>query len=300
MIPTATQYLADNEFVIAPTYAGIGDYVKIRLNGFAQWIGIKDAPDNQTFVGDMRLGMRSGVGLLLYRDRNGNTQQSGLKASFAHHLTLDKAEKQFLSFGLSYNLNQFRIATENFNPGSNTNNPTPDPGVTDDRSLTNHNFDVGVLYRSGGFFANLTVGNILNKDMDIFAINEPNKLRNYSIYTGYRYKRYNNGKFEFEPSVFYQLYESDGRSSTDINIKARLLDFEDYYWAGITYRFLNDQIARPLTVGPMFGLKKSNLYFGYSYQITLNELSMYNSGTHMVTIGLDLFQGISNCPCMMR
>lgn len=55
--------------------------------------------------------------------------------------------------------------------------------------------------------------------MDIFAINEPNKLRNYSIYTGYRYKRYNNGKFEFEPSVFYQLYESDGRSSTDINIK---------------------------------------------------------------------------------
>ena len=274
MIPTATQYLADNEFVIAPTYAGIGDYVKIRLNGFAQWIGIKDAPDNQTFVGDMRLGMRSGVGLLLYRDRNGNTQQSGLKASFAHHLTLDKAEKQFLSFGLSYNLNQFRIATENF--------------------------DVGVLYRSGGFFANLTVGNILNKDMDIFAINEPNKLRNYSIYTGYRYKRYNNGKFEFEPSVFYQLYESDGRSSTDINIKARLLDFEDYYWAGITYRFLNDQIARPLTVGPMFGLKKSNLYFGYSYQITLNELSMYNSGTHMVTIGLDLFQGISNCPCMMR
>ena len=39
-IPTFTQYLADNPFIISPAYAGIGDHVKIRLNGLTQWVGI--------------------------------------------------------------------------------------------------------------------------------------------------------------------------------------------------------------------------------------------------------------------
>ena len=44
-IPQFSQYLADNPFVMSPTYAGIGDHVKIRINGLSQWVGIKDAPD---------------------------------------------------------------------------------------------------------------------------------------------------------------------------------------------------------------------------------------------------------------
>jgi hypothetical protein len=47
----------------------------------------------------------------------------------------------------------------------------------------------------------------------------------------------------------------------------------------------------------MFGFKKSGFYFGYSYQITLNELAAFNSGTHVVTIGFDFLAHISNCPC---
>ena len=32
-IPTYTQYLGDNPYVISPAYAGIGDNIKIRING---------------------------------------------------------------------------------------------------------------------------------------------------------------------------------------------------------------------------------------------------------------------------
>ncbi|MDO5608125.1 MAG: type IX secretion system membrane protein PorP/SprF [Capnocytophaga sp.] len=293
-LPQMNQYLADNEFLISSTYAGIGDYIKLRLGGVTQWVGIKDAPDYQSFAGDVRIGERSGVGLVLYNDKNGYTKQMGGKVSFAHHLTLDRYDNHFLSFGISYALNSFRIDIDKFTQ------PITDPSVTDNRSNINHNFDVGVLYRYKGWFANLTVGNILNKDIDIFAINEPRALRNYQVYAGYRYKRYRNSDFEIEPSMFYQLYESDGRSSTDLNVKFRWLDFEDYYWVGVNYRFLNDQILKPLNVGPMAGLKKSNFYFAYSYQVMLNELVTYNSGTHVITIGIDLFQGISNCRCTHR
>jgi type IX secretion system PorP/SprF family membrane protein len=290
-LPTFTQYLADNPFVISPTYAGIGDHVKVRLNGLTQWVGIEDAPDTQSLAADVRIGNRSGVGALFFNDKNGNTRQYGARISFAHHLTIDPYEDHFLSLGISYNFNQFRIDIGNFDP------TIPDPSVTNNRATTNHNFDVGVLYRFRSFYFSLNASNLLNKELDIFAISEPNRLRNYYVYTGYKWRRSKTSNFEVEPSVFYQLFESDGRSSTDFNLKLRWYDFEDYFWAGFSYRFLNDQFGDPLNLGPMAGMKKRSFYFAYSYQLVLNELSGFNTGTHMITIGIDLFQGISNCRC---
>ena len=289
-LPQLSQYLADNPFVMSPTYSGIGDHIKVRVNGLTQWVGIEDAPDTQSLAADARLGNRSGVGMLLYNDSNGETKQRGARLSFAHHLTLDRYDDEFLSFGISYNFNQFRIDIENFD--------SPDPNVTDDRRTTNHNFDVGVLYRYDKFYFSLNASNLLDKDLTRFnPVFEPNRLRNYYIYTGYRYSKNKNSRLEIEPSVFFQWFESDGRSVTDLNTKFRWYDFEDYYYAGVTYRFLNDQIGSPLYIAPLVGLKKSNFYFGYSYQIILNEILGFSTGTHVITLGVDLFQGLSNCRC---
>ena len=289
-LPQLSQYLADNPFVMSPTYSGIGDHIKVRINGLTQWVGIEDAPDTQSLAADARIGNRSGLGMLLYNDSNGETRQRGARLSFAHHLTLDKYDDEFLSFGISYNFNQFRIDIENFD--------SPDPSVTDDRRTTNHNFDVGVLYRYDKFYFSLNASNLLDKDLTSFnPVFEPNRLRNYYIYTGYRYSKNKNSRLEIEPSVFFQWFESDGRSVTDLNTKFRWYDFEDYYYAGVTYRFLNDQIGNPLYIAPLVGLKKSNFYFGYSYQIILNEILGFSTGTHVITLGVDLFQGLSNCRC---
>lgn len=289
-LPQLSQYLADNPFVMSPTYSGIGDHIKVRINGLTQWVGIEDAPDTQSLAADARIGNRSGLGMLLYNDSNGETRQRGARLSFAHHLTLDKYDDEFLSFGISYNFNQFRIDIENFD--------SPDPSVTDDRRTTNHNFDVGVLYRYDKFYFSLNASNLLDKDLTSFnPVFEPNRLRNYYIYTGYRYSKNKNSRLEIEPSVFFQWFESDGRSVTDLNTKFRWYDFEDYYYAGVTYRFLNDQIGNPLYIAPLIGLKKSNFYFGYSYQIILNEILGFSTGTHVITLGVDLFQGLSNCRC---
>src|SRR5690606_37896234 len=107
--PQLSQYLADNPFVLSPTYAGIGDHIKIRLNGLAQWVGIKDAPRTQSLAADARIGNKSGLGVFLYNDSNGYTRQIGTRVSFAHHLTLDRYKDEFLDLGISYNFNQFKI-----------------------------------------------------------------------------------------------------------------------------------------------------------------------------------------------
>ena len=67
---------------MSPTYAGIGDNFRIRLNGLTQWVGIKDAPNNQSVYADFRIADQSGVGISMYNDKNGNTRQTGAKASF--------------------------------------------------------------------------------------------------------------------------------------------------------------------------------------------------------------------------
>ena len=293
-LPVFSQYLADNDFVVSPTFAGIGDNFRIRLNALTQWVGIQNAPDNQAVYADLRFARQSGLGLSLFNDRNGNTRQQGAKVSFAHHLTLDYKTEQYISFGLSANVNTFRLDIENFNPTAEM--PILDPFITDDRSESNLNFDIGALYRVKDFFFSANANNILPKDVDNFSGFEPNLLFNLQLYSGYAFKQKNYS--QWEPSVFYQLFASDGRSSTDINIKYRKYNRrDDYLWAGATYRFLNDQFGEPIGIGPMVGGKKSIFYFAYSYQITTNELSSFNSGTHSITIGLDLLQGISDCPC---
>lgn len=290
-IPQLSQYIADNPFIMAPTYAGIGDHIKVRLNGLTQWVGIEDAPDTQTLAADARVGNRSGIGMLLYNDSNGETKQRGSRISFAHHLTLNRYDDIFLSFGISYNFNQFRIDVENFTP---VNGQLP----TDDRATTNHNFDIGVLYRYDKFYFSVNASNLLNKDLTQFnPVFEPNTLRNYYVFTGYSFMKNKNSKLEVEPSVFFQYFENDGRSVTDLNAKFRFHDFEDYYYLGLTYRFLNDQLGEPLYIAPIAGLKKNNFYFGYSYQVITNEILGYSTGTHVLTVGMDLFQGLSNCRC---
>ncbi|PKQ44149.1 PorP/SprF family type IX secretion system membrane protein [Confluentibacter flavum] len=297
-LPVFTQYLADNNFVVSPTYAGIGDNLKLRANGLTQWVGIKDAPDNQSFYADFRIADRSGVGVSFYNDKNGNTIQKGAKFSFAHHLILDYYSKQYLSFGISYNINNFRIDISKFNNGTDQP-PVSNPLITDDRSTNNNNFDVGMLYRNKGFFFSFNANNILEKKIDEdIRIAEPNLLLNYQVYSGYTFNGPKKSGLEFEPSIYYQMFSSDNRSSTDLNFKFRKFNRnEDYYWAGVSYRFLNDQFFKPLNLGPMLGFKKDIFYFGYAYQVTMNDLSGYNSGTHVITIGLEFLQGISNCPC---
>lgn len=291
-LPVFTQYLADNPFVLSPAYAGIGDNLRIRANGLTQWVGIKDAPENQSIYADFRILDRSGVGISLYNDSNGDTRQTGAKVSFAHHIILDYYSKQYLSFGISYNFNSFRIDLDK------KTDIGLDPGIRDDRYTANNNFDISALYRNKNFYLSFNANNILKKNTNKFRGAEPDLLSNYQVYTGYTFRDGENRNIEYEPSVYYQYFASDKRSTTDFNFKYRRYNnYDDYYWVGVSYRFLNDQFPKPLSVGPMAGFMKSKFYFGYSYQVMFNDLGTYNTGTHVVTIGFDFLQSISNCPC---
>jgi len=274
-----SQYLVENPFVISPAYAGVDDIQRLRLSGVFQWVGLENAPSTQTLSYDTRVWDRSGMGVVLYNDKNGNTSQIGAQLSFAHHLTINDANNQYISFGLSYKFTHFKIDVSNFE------NSGDDPNIGADISTSNSNFDAAFLYRIQRFFISFNASNILNKNVKVFDESEPKKLRNFYVYTGYNFQL-QDGEYEIEPSAYFKYYVSDKRSITDINVKGKKITDDGYYWLGFSTRFLNDQSFEPLAIVPMFGLNKQNFYVGYAFQYNINEANELNhGGTHLLTLG---------------
>lgn len=276
-----TQYLVENPFLISPAYAGDSEMNRLRLTSAFQWVGLSNAPSTQTLSYDAHILERSGIGGVIYLDKNGNTSQIGGQLSFAHHLTINSANSQYISFGLSYKFTQFKIDVSDFD------NPNDDPNIGADISSHNSNFDAAFLYKLEGFYFSLNASNILNKNVKVFDESEPKKLRNYYIYTGYVFEL-SQGDWELEPSLYFKYFESDARSISDINIKAKKMTDDGYFWAGFSTRFLNDQSFEPLAIVPLLGLKKKDFYVGYAFQYNINEANELNhGGTHMLTLGYD-------------
>jgi type IX secretion system PorP/SprF family membrane protein len=276
-----TQYLVENPFLISPAYAGDSEMNRLRFTSAFQWVGLSDAPNTQTLSYDAHILERSGIGGILFLDKNGNTSQIGGQLSFAHHLTINAANLQYISFGLSYKFTQFKIDVSDFD------NPNDDPNIGADVSSHNSNFDAAFLYKIEGFYFSFNASNILNKNVKVFDESEPKKLRNYYIYTGYVFEL-KQSDWELEPSLYFKYFESDARSISDINIKAKKKVDDGYYWAGFSTRFLNDQSFEPLAIVPLLGIKKKEFYVGYAFQYNINEANELNhGGTHMLTLGYD-------------
>ena len=283
-----TQYLVENPFIISPAFAGEGSMNRLRFSGVFQWVGLENAPNTQTLSYDTHILENSGAGMILYRDKNGNTSQIGGQLTFAHHLTINESNSQYISFGLSYKFTQFRIDVSNFNSVSDDfYNPADDPSIGGDISSFNSNFDAAFLYRLDRFYISFNASNILNKNVKVFDDTEPKKLRNYYLYTGYIFD-IQDGEYEIEPSLYFKLFESDNRSISDINVKGKKITDDGYYWAGFSARFINDQRFNAVAIVPMLGLKKSDFYVGYAFQYNINDAVELNyGGTHLLTLGYD-------------
>ena len=288
-LPQYISHLADNPFLISPSYAGIGSGIQLRLNGVSQWIGVEDAPDTQSLTFEARIADRFGGGITLFNDKNGFTTQKGAKLSLASHLTLSDFHDSFLSFGLTYSFLQFGIDTSQNNSGQNVA----------DISNTTSNFDVGMLYRYERFSISLNANNILNKKVDNLLTKEPESTRRFTLYSSLVLVKIRNS-IEIEPSVFIEYFEADRRSRTDMNVKLRKGINDGYAWVGLSYTFLNDQFFNPNSLAPLVGLKKGNLYISYGFSVNMNETQDYNYGTHMITLGFDYDRKPSMARCTQK
>jgi type IX secretion system PorP/SprF family membrane protein len=130
--------------------------------------------------------------------------------------------------------------------------------------LLNSHYNVG-FSADQLFQASLKVGDYAYKNY---------KLDRHFYIMGSYYLTLNNA-IELEPSV---LVAMSGQMKPQADIGMTYI-YKQSFWAGMTYRTSGALIAN-------VGVKYQNLFFGYAFDFTLQEIQRVTYGTHEITIAL--------------
>jgi len=258
--------------------AGAANCGKIRLTGRQQWFGQDEAPSLQTVSFNTAIDQDgiSGVGVILFNDKNGYHSQKGAKLTYAHHLRFSRGTVDLnqLSFGLSTAFVQSTLDGSTFTG----NDPVIVNGVIQKDAY--FNVDLGVSYHYMDFFTHVTMKN--------FLANQRREL-------------YSKG---FESDNLSKLLWSVGAVFGN---EDRLLFFGKL-WAAVSYRRSFDSAQYEggkqnlQWVSPILGVNYKNFMFSYTYSHVMGDIKFDNGGFHQITLGMNVFckdkQWDCNCPAV--
>ena len=284
-VPLYSQYML-NGFLINPAVAGSEGYTAVNLTAREQWIGLKNAPGTYAVSFQTRIlrksyisrsssvrrrsssksgGGKVGLGGYIFSDRNGAVVRTGLKATYAYHISFRHSQ---LSFGLSLVGYQLRLDDDLIH--------LLDPG--DELWLGAHksafipDADFGVYYTARNYWGGFSVDQLFESVLKIGDSGYDRYVmeRNYYLIGGYDFEL--NRDFMLSPSVLLKYAENE-KFQADIGAK---LFVQESYWGGLTYRTGQSIIV-------MAGVSIDKFVFGYAYDIGLNSIMKYSYGTHEFT-----------------
>ena len=309
-IPVYSDYFSDNYYLLHPSMAGAAAHNQVRLTARKQWFDQKDAPNLQTLSFNARIGDRSGVGVILYNDKNGYHSQTGGYLTYAHHIMFSRSEADLnqLSFGLSAGLTQSRLDETNFDL---TDFDPVIAGII--QSTSYFNVDAGVSYNFLDFSGHFTVKNIIFQNRSIYSEKyESNNQRRYLMSAAYAIGQYG-ADWSYEPSLMFQWSERTGEQAIDVNFKAyRQMEFGQL-WGGLSYRrsfdgaeYLDGTEIKGQKLQyytPVLGINFNNFLFAYTYSYQAGNVKYESGGYHQITLGYDFLGGRKipydcNCPAI--
>ncbi len=288
-LPVYSQYLY-NRYLINPAVAGSDGYTSFNLTAREQWVGYSGAPRTFSFSGQTRLLKRSyvlrqsgarqvfrprtdgriGIGGYVFSDKNGLIQRTGFQASYAYHMWIQNATQ--LSMGLSFTGYHFKINEKELN-FDDPNEPWLNNDLRRGLFVPDASFGIYLLNArySIGFSTEQLFGaaaRLGDPGYDNFRMDRHYYLfGTYNIITG--------PKAELQPSALVMMSEQI-RPMADIGLT---YTYDQNLWAGLSYRTSGAIIAT-------FGVKYTNIFLGYSFDFTLQEIQRVTYGTHELTIAL--------------
>lgn len=293
-----SDYLSDNYYLIHPAMAGAANCAKIRGTARQQWFGQKDAPQLQTLSFNTSVGEQSGIGAVVFNDKNGYHSQTGAKLTYAHHIRFSRSDYDLnmLSFGMSAGLVQSRLDETEFLQGQPFD-PNVQGGVVQKDSY--FNVDIGAAYHYLDFYAIVTAKNVIKSKRALYSDVESSNLTSFLVSLGYVFSLPDD-TWSLEPSIMFQSISETSEKTIDVNLKAyKELDF-GRVWGGLSYRRSLDgaqYVDRAGTsvkeqymqyVTPIVGINYKNFMFAYTYSYLTGDVKFDNSGFHQITLGLNL------------
>lgn len=289
-LPLYSQYLY-NKFLLNPAVAGSDGYTSVNLTAREQWVGYYGAPRTFSFSVQGRLLKKSyilkhpnarrtvyrpatdgrvGLGGYVFSDRNGLVQRTGFQFSYAYHMWL-RNETQF-SMGLAFTGYHYKIDEKQIN-FEDPNEPWLNdnlrrgifiPDASFGAYLLNARYNIGFSAEEL-FEASAKIGEQSYKNFQL--------KRHYYLFGSYFFEL--NTQMEVEPSLLFMMSEQL-EPQADIGVT---YIYNKAFWAGLAYRTSGALIAN-------LGVKYQNVFIGYAFDFTLQEIQRVTYGTHEITMAL--------------
>ena len=289
-LPLYSQYLY-NKFLINPAVAGSDGFTSFNLTAREQWVGYSGAPRTFSFSWQARLLKRGyllkqvgnkrnvyrpksdgkiGLGGYVFNDRNGLVNRTGFQLSYSYHMWLENNTQ--LSMGLALTGYHFKINEKEIN-FEDPNEPWLNNELRRGIFVPDAAFGIYVLnprYNFGfsteqlfGAAAKLGDNAYKNFRMD----------RHYYLFGSYSFLSGN--KIELQPSALIMMSEQL-KPQADIGFT---YIYDQSFWAGLSYRTSGAIITN-------FGFRYTNMFIGYAFDFTLQEIQRVTYGTHELTVAL--------------
>jgi type IX secretion system PorP/SprF family membrane protein len=289
-LPLYSQYLY-NKFLINPAVAGSDGYTSVNLTAREQWVGYYGAPRTFSFSWQTRILKKRyilkqsnvrrqafrpktdgkvGLGAYVFSDKNGLIQRTGVQVSYAYHIWLQKSTQ--LSFGLAltgylYKINEKEINFEDPNEPWLNNDLRRGifvPDATFGVYLLNEKYTLGFSadQLSG---AAAKIGNVAYKNFSM--------SRQYYLFGSYDFT---SGSYNIiQPSFLLKMSEQF-KPQADVGVT---YIYNQAFWSGLSFRTSGALIAN-------VGVKYQNIFIGYAFDFTLQEIQRITYGTHEITFAL--------------
>ena len=270
-LPHFSQYV-QNDFLLNPAIAGSKKYNPVRLSFRSQWAGFKDAPMTQvaSIHGEIIKGM--GLGSVLFNDVTGPVSRAGVQLAYAYHFKVGDFNK--ISIGMAGLLYQHVL-----DKGALTLDEPDDMAIQGgkERRFTADAI-FGVAYTSETLYGGFSAPQLFQSRLDFSEEDDgsvSNLMRHYFLTLGYTFRL--GADYFLDPSVLFKAAEKGSPPQLDVNL--RFL-YKDLLWAGLSYRHTESVVV-------MAGIQKNNFLVGYSYDITLSNISKHSTGSHEIMLGLN-------------
>jgi type IX secretion system PorP/SprF family membrane protein len=284
-----------NKSLINPAIIGSEECTWVKATDRHQWVGIEDAPQIQTLSVEACISNKKalrdidkrshGVGIYLYRDKNGAYQNLGGQLSYAYHFFLSKKRGIKLGMGLAFRLFQASLSESGY---IGDYDPAITGGTT---SVIKPDVAAGLFLYNQKFFAGLSAARLLNQSSGI-SNSATGSNRNYFLMVGYLTGS-ERDNFRLLPSIVIKTTET---LQKQIDLNAKLL-MGPTWWLALSYRHQLDNIpGAPVAIIPMVGLNKGNLSFAYALDLTPGAIQKFNYGTHEFMISWHICRDGYRCP----
>lgn len=271
-----SQYMF-NQLLINPAYSGSKEEMSLTVLNRNQWVGLDGAP--KTFTVSAHTPLRNekiAVGMYVYSDHIGATDNLGVVGSYAYRLKLGKGK---LCMGIQAGINQEKIDWNKV-----TMYQTEDPLlIARPASSLKPDANFGLYYYTHTYYFGISSKHLFENQFGIVD-NSTTSASTYSMFTKNLFFMSGvviplSDKIMFKPST---LVKYASHAPVDVDLNANFL-FNEKIWLGASYRSGNN------TMVFMIELQATpNLKIGYSYDACMGGLKNYNQGSHEIMLGYDL------------